>query len=241
MIFDPKRMNNNTKRINSNNSNIKISIEDITVPIVCHTKFLGLWIDDNLTWDTHFRKLETRLNTKICMLRRGKNMLTVHAKKILYFAQVHSLLTYGLVIWGNMLSRTKKNQLQKIQNRAVQLIAPHKRLATIYSDHRILNIDQSIQLENIKIWFKYHKNLLPEKLQQNMSTDHRRESIRKIHNYNTRNKGIPNLPQTTNRFYKNSFLSDGLRDYQLTPQDIKESKSVTHCIKQTKNLLLPTQ
>ena len=238
MIFDPKRMNHNTKRINNNHSAIRISIEDVAVPIVPHTKFLGIWIDDNLTWNIHLQKLETRLKTKICMLQRGKNILTVHAKKILYYAQVHSLLAYGLIIWGNMLNRTRQTRLQKIQNKAVQLIAPHKNLRAIYKDHRILNIAQLIQLENIKMWHKYHNNQLPEKLQHNMSTDHRRKSTHKIHNYNTRNKGIPNLPQVTNSCYKNSFLSDGLRDYQLTPQSVKECKNMTQCIKLTKNLLL---
>ena len=185
MIFDPKRMNNNTKRINSNYNAWKISIDDTIIPVVHNTKFLGLWIDDNLTWDTHFKKLETRIKTKICMLQRGKNMLTVHAKKILYFAQIHSLLTYGLVIWGNMLSQTNKTRLQKIQDKAVQLIAPHKKLPEVYHDHRILTIDQSVQLENIKIWYKHQNNLLPVKLQENMCTDHRRESTRKSHRYNT--------------------------------------------------------
>ena len=238
MLFDPKRMNNNTKRINNSHSTLKISIENIAIPVVPNTKFLGLWIDDGLTWETHFRKLETRLKTKICMLQRGKNLLTVHTKKVLYFAQVHSLLTYGIVIWGNMLSRTKINCLQRIQNKAVQLIAPHKTLQEIYRDHRILNIDQSICLENIKIWYKHQKNLLPVKLHENMCTDHRRESIRKQHTYNTRHKEIPNLPNTNNRHYKNSFLSHGLRDYQLASDTIKESKNMSQCIKTSKQLLL---
>ena len=238
MIFDPKRMNNNTKRINNRNSTLNISIENIAIPVVPYTKFLGLWIDDGLTWETHFRKLETRLKTKICMLQRGKNLLTVHAKKVLYFAQVHSLLTYGLVIWGNMLSQTRRNRLQSIQNKAVKLIAPNKSLAEIYRDHRILNIDQSIRLENTKIWYKHQENQLPLKLQENMCTDHRRESTKKKHKYNTRNKEIPNLPPTSNKYYKNSFLSIGLRDYQLASDTIKKSKNISQCIRSCKQLLL---
>ena len=219
---------------------IKISLNNTPIPILPHAKFLGLWVDNNLTWKTHTSKLELRLKTKLCMLQWGKNMLTTQAKKILYFAQIHSLLTYGLVIWGNMINATTRNRLQKLQDRGVQLIAPHKALSEIYKTHRILNLEQSTTLENIKLWYKYHHNTLLTKLKQNMGTDHSRSSLEKRYCYNTRNRGIPNLPQTTLNLYKNSFLFKGLRDYQLSPQSVKDSSSIKQCTNQMKTHLIGT-
>ena len=240
VIFDPNRMNNkNTKRINNTDSNqMQLYLDKTKIPIVSVTKFLGMWVDDKLSWKTHIDKLETRLKTKLCMLRRGQNLLTTHAKKVLYFAQIHSLLTYGLVIWGSMTNAANIKRLQKIQDKGVQLIANHRPLDDIYKDYKILKIDQLIKLENIKIWFKHHNNLLPTILSHNMKTDHTKRSLEKLHKYNTHNKGIPNLPNISTKKYKDSFLAQGLRDYQLTTQNIKDARNVRHCASLAKQQLL---
>ena len=223
-------MNNNTKRINSANMNkMHLRLDNVEIPIKPFTKFLGLWVDECLNWKTHVDKLETRLKTKLCMLRRGQNLLTTHAKKVLYFAQIHSLLTYGLVIWGNMISTSDLRRLQKLQDKGVQLIANHRNLEDNYKENRILKIEQLITLDNIKIWYKCNRNSLPTRLTENMKTDHQKSSIEKKHHYNTRNKEVPNLPHTTVKKYKDSFLVKGLRDYQLTPQNIKDARNIKQC------------
>ena len=109
------------KRQPSPKKPIRLELNRQKIPLVDHTKFLGLWIDNQLNWKTHISKIETTLKTKLCMLQRGKNLLTTHAKKILYFAQIQSHLQYGLSIWGNMSPRYQLRRLQKLQNRGVQI------------------------------------------------------------------------------------------------------------------------
>ena len=243
LIFDSNGTNRkHTKRSNTIDSNqMQLYLDKIKIPILSVTKFLGIWVDDKLNWNSHIDKLETRLRTKLCMLRRGQNLLTTHAKKVLYFAQIHSLLTYGLVIWGSMTSATNLNKIQKLQDKGVQLIAKHRPLEDIYKENKILKVNHLIKLENIKMWFKHHKHQLPARLSQNMNTDQAQHSLEKQHAYNTRNKGIPNLPNTSIKKYKDCFLVQGLRDYQLTPQKIKDSINVKRCTLLTKEWLLNTQ
>ena len=113
MIFNCNKKNSNEPRNNMKSINtIRLVLNDIAIPIVESTKFLGLWIDSRLSWRTHLAKITAKLKTKLCMLQKGKNLQTTHAKKILYFAQFQSVITYGLVIWGNMVSNTQLNQLQ---------------------------------------------------------------------------------------------------------------------------------
>ena len=71
-----------------------------------------------------------------------------------------------------------------------------------------------------------------------MNTDHVQHSLEKQHTYNTRNKGIPNLPNISTKKYKDSFLAQGLRDYQLAPQKIKDSTNIKCCARLTKEWLL---
>ena len=77
MIFD-----NNTKSINGNEdttksiNNIRLVFSNIEIPKVKYTKFLGIWIDKKLDWKTHLTKIMAEIKTKICMLQKGKALLT---------------------------------------------------------------------------------------------------------------------------------------------------------------------
>ena len=51
-------------------------------------------------------------------------MLITHAKKILYHAQIESVLTYGLGTWGYLINRSQQKTLQVLQNQAVRVIEP---------------------------------------------------------------------------------------------------------------------
>ena len=77
---------------------IKLGSEKI--PQVTSTKFLGLWIDQALSWNDHIGKLILKLKSKLTLLQNGKHFLSTQALRILYFAQIHSNLTYGMGIWA---------------------------------------------------------------------------------------------------------------------------------------------
>ena len=59
-----------------------------------------------------------------------------------------------------------------------------------YQDSKILKIPNQITLEMCKLWHKHYLEELPHKLSKEMSHDHRKESLEKKHEYNTRNKHL---------------------------------------------------
>ena len=65
------------------NTDLDLMLNGVTIPQLHHTKFLGVWIDDRLTWKEHVDKLLMRLNSRIGLLLCGKNMLSEHTKKLL--------------------------------------------------------------------------------------------------------------------------------------------------------------
>ena len=77
------------------------------------TKFLGLIIDDTLNWHLHVEFLLKRLSKAIYVLRYLKYFLYVETLKIIYFAQIHSLIRYGIIFWGNSAGGSKVFHLQK--------------------------------------------------------------------------------------------------------------------------------
>ena len=93
----------------------KIQFDSFTIPFVECTKFLGMWINHKLDWSMHVNNLCLKLRRNENLLKQSRNFLTKSSLKMLYYAQIYSHLTYGLSIWGPMISETLKQKLQRIQ------------------------------------------------------------------------------------------------------------------------------
>ena len=124
-----------------------------------------------------------------------------------------------------ILSKTQLTRLQKLQNQAVSLVNPLLDVSKMAKQHKILHVNELIQLENYKIWFKHHSKCLPKNLQELMRTDHKSSKLLKTHRYSTCNKKEINLPVADTKTYRSSFLFKGLRDYQLLPMEMKSEKN----------------
>ena len=73
-----------------------------------HTKFLGLMVDDNLTWNNHIDQLISKLNSACYAIRAVNAMLTRKGLRILYFSYVHSIIPYGIILGGLDMNREWK-------------------------------------------------------------------------------------------------------------------------------------
>ena len=112
---------------NNNLVDVEITLGGITIPRVHATKFLGVWLDDKLNWSTHVSVVTKKLQSRQRLLARSKNILNTHCLRILYFAQIQSVLSYGIVVWGTLIKESDLNTLQKIQ----------KQMSTLYHAKRI--------------------------------------------------------------------------------------------------------
>ena len=75
---------------------IRLNGQDIKHVNEC--KFLGIYLDTHLTWKRHIEKISSKISSAIFAINRAKDFLSKHAVRCLYFALVHSHLTYGIHI-----------------------------------------------------------------------------------------------------------------------------------------------
>ena len=134
--------------LNKSKLKLKIELNSTEIPILESAKFLGTWVDQNLNWKTHIDKLILWINSRNGLLKRGKRMLSQHALKVLYYAQIHSVIQYGIVVWGNMLSKAQLKKLQKLQNVSVRQLDNKLHTDDIYKKHEIPKIGWLIMIEN---------------------------------------------------------------------------------------------
>ena len=81
--------------------------------------FLGVYIDNHLTFSQHIDQLCTSLSNSIFAINRVKYLLPYAALRSLYFCLIHSRLQYAIEAWGNSNSLHK---LQRVQKRAIRVI-----------------------------------------------------------------------------------------------------------------------
>ena len=211
-----------------NKDTMEIKLGDISIPQVDFIKFLGIWIDCELKWSNHFQKINLKIQNNLILLKRLKNILTTHALKLIYYAQINSHLQYGILNWGNMLSITQIAKLQKLQNKCIKILAKNEKVDVTSSrkELKILSVTELIKVENLKFGYRYDKKMLPNPLVSNLELDHTESKLTKQHNYNTRNRNLPNLPYATNNKYKNSFLFKSMKLYSDLPASIRDASSL---------------
>jgi hypothetical protein len=95
-----------------------ISSNTITTNINC-TKFLGLTIDSKLSWKDHITELTSKLNKACYAIRAIKPFMSLDVMKMIYFSHVHSVISYGIIFWGNS---HLSDSIFKIQKRIIRVI-----------------------------------------------------------------------------------------------------------------------
>ena len=86
-------------------------------------KFLGLLIDDKLTFKQHIKDLTSKINNTNSMLFARKQFIPSNARRNLYLSLIYSKISFGIEIYGNAaqsilqpLLRANNKTLRNLQN-----------------------------------------------------------------------------------------------------------------------------
>ena len=99
----------------------RLFIRGVKIKKVDKVRFLGIIIDDKLSWEAHIQHLEARLLSAITMIKRIRKFVPKTLHKQLYFSLFQSHLTYGISAWGGACP-TKLRKVFSIQKRCVRLL-----------------------------------------------------------------------------------------------------------------------
>ena len=94
-------------------SGTQIKYEDKQISITNETKFLGLYVNNNISRKTHTECIKTKLSSACYVVRSVKPYVTTNTLKIIYYSFFQTVMTYDLLFWGNFLDSIKIFRLQK--------------------------------------------------------------------------------------------------------------------------------
>ena len=84
-------------------------------------KYLGIFIDQNLTWKHHIDHVAFKISRYVGLLSKLRHHVPTHTLITIYRSLISPHLTYGLLAWGQA-CKSHLEKLLKLQKRALRFI-----------------------------------------------------------------------------------------------------------------------
>ena len=102
--------------------NLTLKLSGTIIERVDSFNFLGLLIDETLSWNPHKKHISIKISQTIGILKKLKKSLPTHILKTLYNSMILSKLNYGLLVWGH----GNTTNILKLQKKAIRTITNSK-------------------------------------------------------------------------------------------------------------------
>ena len=152
-------------------------------------EYLGILIDNNLSWKYHIDHITIKVNRTVGLIAKLRHFLPTHTLLNIYHALIAPYLTYGLTAWGQA-CKSYLDKLLKLQKRALRFI--------YFSDHSEHAIPPFVDAHILTLKFFYYESIA------NLMFDVRNrtvpfniqdlfQDISNVYSYNTRSSASNNF------------------------------------------------
>ena len=138
---------------------INITLSNKAIEVVPQFRFLGIILDDNLSWENHTNMVTNKLSKIIGVLHRLKYIYPKHILLILYNSLFVPHINFGSLVWGTTIKR-----LSKLQKKAIRIITHSNYLAhtePLLKELHFLKAEDMFSLNVLKFLHKLSHNTLP--------------------------------------------------------------------------------
>ena len=155
MIFSKK------KNLQKPSVNLKIDGEPLSE--VNKTKFLGIVIDNKLSWNDHINYISGKISRGIGILIRARAFLNKKTLITLYYSFIYPYFIYCNQVWGYT-SKKNLNRLFVLQKKAVRIICQVNRqchTSPLFKELNLLNIWQINTFLIGQFMYRCYHKILP--------------------------------------------------------------------------------
>ena len=141
----------------------QILIDNVEIKRDPVTKFLGVYLDENITWNQHISYICSKVSKNMGVLYKARNYLNKINLRQLYFSFIHCYLNYANIAWGST-EKSKLQRLYRCQKRAIRIINFADRFShckPYFIEMRILNIYELNVLKILCFVYMWKNNISP--------------------------------------------------------------------------------
>ena len=171
---------------------IRIKINNKDIEQVKETVFLGVVLDEHVTWRSHINYTANKISKSIGIIRRSSFFLKKESLRILYFSMIYPYLQYCNLVWANTY-QTTISRLSILQKRIIRIVNKSDFLAytnPIFKELYLLKLEDIRILQISQLMFTVRNNSSLITLKDMFTLNNQ------IHSYNTRSSKSFHLPRT---------------------------------------------
>ena len=193
--------------------NILVKVEDTCIERTQSFKYLGVTLNQSMSWADHVDAISTKINQRIGLIRRIRDVLPLQVRVTLYNTLILPLFDYGDVIWGDKNNDTIMSELQILQNKAAKVL-----LGQPPRSSEEFRSQVPLRKKDFHRCTAIHKCLIGE-------TDYNFNFIKNqaVHSYNTRRSNDLRLPLPPTNWGKQTFIYQAAKDWNSLPTDLKKT------------------
>ena len=106
--------------INTKSSHFYMLQDQILKQVPEHP-YLGIILNEKLSWSPHVAKTARKANAVLALLRRNLSFCPENCKRTAYIALVRSIMEYGAIVWDPYLKKDI-DSLERVQRRGARFI-----------------------------------------------------------------------------------------------------------------------
>ena len=151
-------------RRNQVNMDLAIHIDNIPLTRVNSTKFLGVFIDSKLSWNTHVTNVASKISKGIGALCRVKSLLPKSILLMLYHTMIYPYLNYCCIVWGGA-SSSVLEPVKVLQRRALRILDKTNYRAPsnpLFIKYNLLKLNDIYLLQVSQFMCRFKLCLLPD-------------------------------------------------------------------------------
>jgi hypothetical protein len=205
---------------------VQIIIDKKIIENVQCFRYLGVTIDDKVSWNEHFENVCESMNSRSFLINRHKSSVSQNWLHIISTGIILTVLDYCFPVWGN-LPKVKYARLDSIMFRVIKMIFPNHKYQkrnkyTLYEKVNWLTAAERYEFYCLSF---IHKNIA----QRTSLTHSLSEYFIKIPESDrvTRNVGCFVLPRMRTEFGKGSFFYQTIKVWICLPYEIRSCSSCT--------------
>ena len=194
---------------------ISIRARDTVLEQKSECKFLGIIVDDEISWKPHINYISSKISKTIALLRILKYTFPKHVLKTLYMTLIYPYLNYCNIIWGAA-DPTTLEPLIILQKKTIRIINRARYLDHTEPLFKSLGLLTLAELYKLNCIMFIYKCLYSDKF-----TYYRSKMFRgsDFHDYNTRHSSNFRLPEETLKRVRQSFFYKGIEYWnKLNPE-----------------------
>ena len=203
-------------------SAVPVFLDGQPIKQVTTTKFLGVEIDDNISWKIHVKKVEQKLASAIGVISKLRYKINKDTALLLYDTMVLPHLSYCNIVWASTY-KTTLSKLFCLQKRALRICtsaAKDSPSAALFINTNKLTIYDINKFQVAKFIYCFYNSLLPRVFNSMFNL------VDRIHQYKTRNEGKLFTHHCKTNIRKFSIGIAGPSLWNSIPINIKESFSL---------------